>query len=513
MLSRSQTVAIFAYLLGFVVSACAAAADDGKARARGELQARHDKAVAESRAKLEALADRLDKENAAEPAKRVRAAILAPQGEAGADRYYPVIEYSRSRPAPAEAPNESAKVAAAETELAEIRTATAETIHNLALEAGKAGLYSSASIWLHEVLAQNPDHAGAREMLGFHRYQDGWATSFAMRMLKRNRTLHPTFGWIDRGWVEHLEAGELPVDPDAKGPVRWVSADEADQLHSAISNPWNIYTEHFAIKSTAKLADVITFGRRLEILHDVFTMILAENLDMGVPLVAKFGGKTRVPVEKPHEIYYLASKEEYLSALQSRNARADERSLGIYIDGLRTSFFYQGASRQISDVATLAHESAHQMLAELSIKTSATTNPGDFWVNEGFGTYFETLLPQEDGSVLLGGLAGPRIEQARSRIVDKGELIPLAKFVRLNNDRFVRTDDLGDIFLKYAQAMALAVFLMQSESRKYRPTFLEYVIDAHKGRLRVARPRTLTMRLGVDYDTLDREFVAYLKGE
>ena len=61
---------------------------------------------------------------------------------------------------------------------------------------------------------------------------------------------------------------------------------------------------------------------------------------------------------------------------------------------------------------------------------------GNYWVFEGLGTYFETVVPQPDGSLEVGGLAGPRIEVAIKALVGKGQLIPLAEFIALDQNAF-----------------------------------------------------------------------------
>ncbi len=68
------------------------------------------------------------------------------------------------------------------------------------------------------------------------------------------------------------------------------------------------------------------------------------------------------------------------------------------------------------------------------------------------------------------------------------------------------------VYTHYAESMSLAIFLMQGQQNHYRAGFLDYVRDAYRGRLRPGGSgQTLSERLGVPYETLDRQFQDFLK--
>ena len=158
--------------------------------------------------------------------------------------------------------------------------------------------------------------------------------------------------------------------------------------------------------------------------------------------------------------------------------------------------------------ATLYHEVSHQLLFETAGPNAYTRNVGNYWVFEGLGTYFETIVPQPDGSLEVGGLAGPRIEVAIKALVAQQQLIPLAEFIALDQNAFNRQ---SEIHLHYQQAMALTVFLMQWHDGTYRDAFLDYVRDAYRGRIKHGAGRILQSRLGQPYATLDSQFLDFLK--
>src|SRR5206468_255101 len=102
------------------------------------------------------------------------------------------------------------------------------------------------------------------------------------------------------------------------------------------------------------------------------------------------------------------------------------------------AYFFRDRVGQIPEAATLYHEVSHQLLFETAGRNAYTKNVGNYWVFEGLGTYFETVSPQPDGSLEVGGLVGPRIEEAIKSLVERGRSTPLAEFVELDEYAFMR---------------------------------------------------------------------------
>lgn len=512
-------------------------APDASARRAGELRAAHAAARNKENERLEALAESLEKAGETREAKAVRDAIRPLVTPLGATRIVPLVEIvpgKQTAKAPAaglaNVPERAGAVASPKShsddrsagvdldrikEWPVIRGEAASEIFDLARQAFKmGGRLSLASLWLHEVIERDPNHAEARRILGFVPYEGGWATPYAIQMIKNGKALHPKFGWVDRSWIERLDAGELPAPIVRGAPIRWVPAAEADAARSLWENGWKITTEHFVIQSNLPLSEVIVFGRRLEAFRDVFITVMADVIGP-----AKFSIARRFadPKLKPttdsaaHKIFYFATKDQYIDYLRTHDLQADPRSLGIYIPGSKICFFYKNENGAISNTATLYHETSHQLLFELAGKGNFQRNPGDFWVFEGLGTYFETVEVLGDDSIELGGMTGPRIATALERIAVRGEIVPLDRFVKIGAARFVQPEPNVDIYLKYVQAMALTVFLMRYDGERYRDAFLDYVEDAYKGRLTGQASRSLTGRLGIPYDELEAQFIKDLK--
>jgi len=403
---------------------------------------------------------------------------------------------------------------------AEIRSEAASKLFEVAQRAAKSDppRYSLASLCLRSVLERHPDHSEARRLLGYVRHDDGWARPFAVRKLKEGNVNDPTYGWVPSDWPPHLKRGELPA-PLGRGQrkERWLPAAEADRLRSGWDPPWQITTEHFKLLTSVPLAEAIRFGRRLEAFHDLFTALLADILGENLPLVRRFRdpAMTGEPDYQPHVVYYFASKSEYVDFFQNKAGAPDlEQSLGYYEPpkpGRKRApaYFFRDPDGQLPVEANLYHEVSHQLLFETAGSNAYTKNAGNYWVFEGLGTYFETVSPQEDGSLEVGGLVGRRIEEAFKSLVDQKREIPLAHFIALDQQEFKK--DNPRIFLYYQQAMALAVFLMQWRDGTYRDAFLDYVHDAYRGRIKRTTGRSLQDRLGQPYETLDRQFLTFLE--
>ena len=462
-----------------------------------DLLARREAILARERARLAGL-----------PGAPLAVAEPAPDGSS---RFVPLAEVVAARPKGVTNPEVDRAREPAARELFELATLAAK---------GPSPRYAFADECLRAVLDRQPDHPEARRILGFLPREGGWATPYAVDQLAKGKVLDPTFGWVPGDWVPHLERGELPGRP----ATRWLPAAEADALRKEWANGWKIETEHFAIQTDVPLSEAISFGRRLEDLHQLFFSIMADVIGPDLlPIAQRF----RVPSLKPtlskkpqHRVCYYATRDEYAERLAPYQGAASRKSLGTYLPKAKdnrasagVSHFFNDVGGQLDVTSTLYHEASHQLLFESAGTENYALNVGNYWVFEGLGTYFETIQPEPDGSLRVGGLVGPRIKSARARLIGNAEFIPIAEFVAMTPPQFQGDKGAGDIFLNYAESIALAVFLMQAHEGRYREGFLDYARDAYKGRFRGGSGRTLEDRVGVRYPDLDREFLEYLGGK
>jgi hypothetical protein len=478
-----------------------------------DLHSAYRKILQKEAASLSDLAERLARDGDAEAAEAVRARLRRASPPDGPSRFVPLPDVvARSAPGKPDAPS---------ARIEPVLTRSANEFFELAQRAARSTppRYALAGVCLRAVLERGPDYAETRRLLGYEPYQGGWARPFAVKQFRFGYIDHPVFGWVPGDWKPHLERGELPTPPSRSGKVRWLQAAEADRLRAGWSPPWQINTEHFRIDTNVPLAEAISFGRRLEAFHDLFMALMADVQGDNSPLARRFRdprlvGEPRTAKPQPHLVYYFASKAEYVAHLTLRNVDRIEGSLGFYKPPKKgnervPAYFFRDPNGELPVTANLYHEVSHQLLFETAGTNRYTQNLGNYWVFEGLGTYFETVEPQPDGSLEVGGRLGRRMEEAIRSLVDHGQTIPLDRFVGYDEATFSRDDPA--IYLRYQQAMALTTFLMQWHDGAYRESFLDYVRDAFHGRLRGATGRKLDDRLDTPFTTLESQLLSFLK--
>jgi hypothetical protein len=482
------------------------------ADAAHELDGARRTIITRETAELNKLADQLAGEGATEAADRVRGCIPRPFARDGPTRLMPLPEVV--------APGSQARSGLAER-LKTIQARTATELFNVAQRAAKAESpqYALASVCLRGVVDRQPDHNEARRLLGYLPYEGGWAMPYSLERLKKGEKNHPIFGWMPSDWIRHLDRGELPAPP-VRGQKRrkWLPASDADRLRADWKTGWQLESEHFQIQTNVTLAEAIDFERRLEAFHDLFMTLLADILGDNLPLIRRFknlaqnGDGPGAP--RLHQVWYFGSKDEFVDCLSPQHGPEIAGNLGFFDPpkaGQRRvpAYFYRDPGGQIPASATLYHEVSHQLLFETAGRNAYTKNVGNYWVFEGLGCYFETVSPQPDGSLEVGGLIGRRLLEAIKSIVEKGLYMPLADFVELDEIAFMRKPD---VYTNYQQAMALTVFFMEWHEGTYRDAFLDYVRDAYHGRIKRGHGRSLQSRLGEKYATVDAQFLSFLKG-
>ena len=242
---------------------------------------------------------------------------------------------------------------------------------------------------------------------------------------------------------------------------------------------------------------------------------MADVVGESLPLARRFRSPslTAEASYRPHQIYYFATKDEYVEHLRSSVGADIDQSLGYYNPprpgkGNRVpAYFFRDLGGQLPVTATLYHEVSHQLLFESAGPNAYTRNAGNYWVFEGLGTYFETVTPRTDGSLEVGGMVGERLAEAVKSFA-AGRFMPLEEFLRQDQNRFNRADR---IHVNYQQAMALTVFLMQARDAAYRDAFLDYMRDAYRGRIKLGTGRSLEDRLDQPLKGLEAQFHEFLR--
>lgn len=497
------------------------------ARPTDSLRVEQEAILSDEAENLKALAERLASTGDRDAAAEVRRDLPPPLDRSGAERFLPlpeVVAARGSRPGLPNVPVGAKAVSGWKAERAAIRVGSAEALFALAKRA--AALVprdlALADAWLRAVIARQPDHLEARRLLGYVPYDGGWATPYAVQQFKAGKTFHPVYGWVSADWVPHLEKGELPARGrvNRQGQGLWIPAEQADAQRQDYRSGWSIRTEHFLIRANVALSEAITFGHHLETLHELFGALLADVLGDNLPLAQRFKNPSMVgeKASDPHLVSYFAEKEQFVEFLRTSEGDGIKGSLGLYLPAKTSrakrghAYFYRDMGQgELPITATLYHEVSHQLLFESGVAGARDylKNVGNFWVFEGLGTYFETLAILPDGVAKIGGLADARNREARKTFARPEALIPLSRFVRMDQVTF-KADHGGNVYLNYQEAIALTTFLMHGHDGAYREGFLDYVRDACRGKLGHGA-RSLEERVGKPYEAIQAELLGFLK--
>ncbi len=339
----------------------------------------------------------------------------------------------------------------------QLRIEYAAELFGLADEIAKNGDGTTAYQLLHEVLHHDPTHKEARRVLGL-------GAPASSRIARRPGTRnHPDFGW-QRGHY------------------------------------WQIESEHYRITTNASADAGAELASKLELFHSVWQQVFFRYWSANESLVERFrGGNGRLGTRKKLTVVLFADRAAYVKQLERFEPQIG-MSLGYYMKGEQTAFFYAGDERV---EPTWYHEATHQLFQELGDSIADVGEVSNFWIVEGIAVYMESLVAH-DGYLTLGGVDAERLQYARVRALTGEFYLPLADLVRLGREDLQRHQDIRHI---YTQAAGLTHFLMDGANRQHRQALVDFITLLYLGR---AEPSTLASRCGVDLETLDKEYVTFL---
>jgi hypothetical protein len=375
----------------------------------------------------------------------------------------------------------------------DLRNGQADRLMALARQAVSEHRLSMVNELVVEALRENPDHEQARRMLGYVPSRGAWRTPFEIRQLRAGKVWHDKFGWLPKAHVERYEQGER----FALG--RWMTADEEAALRRDLRRGWRIETEHYLVTTNPSLEEGVALARRLETLFEIWQQVFAPYLATEAEFKRRFDGRAAPRVPRQHEVVYYRTRAEYNDALHTSQPKIDI-TLGIYFDGNRKAYFFAG---QDQEPGTLYHEATHQLFQETRRVAPRVARDDNFWIVEGIACYMESLQ-QHDGYWTLGGSNAGRMPAARHRLLVDKFYVPLADLVQLSMESLQQDDQIA---MLYSQSAGLADFLMHADGGRYRDALARYLTAIYTGR---AAPRTLAETTGTDYETLDRQYRAFM---
>jgi hypothetical protein len=348
-----------------------------------------------------------------------------------------------------------------------LRTERAGWLFTAARQASEKGDATGAYQLLHEVLREDPEHAEARRVLGYAKDRRGqWQLPGNVNLqAQRPRAPEPKLGWASGSY-------------------------------------WRLETQHFAIVTNHSAKEALELGRQLEELHALWRQVFFRYWSSPEALAARLAGRDE-PLARPRprmNVVLVRSRAEYLAHL-APDLPQIERTVGIYLNRQRKSFFYAGDT---SVYPTWHHEATHQLFQE-SV-AGVLEQPGEeqnFWAIEGAALYMESLV-RHDGYWTVGGCESDRLQYARYRTLAGDFSLPLAELTALGRERVQTSPDIAKL---YAQAAGVTHFLIDGQAGKHREALVELLAAVYRGE---DESTTLSERAGVGLAELDQQYRASL---
>jgi hypothetical protein len=393
---------------------------------------------------------------------------------------------------------------AAWTRFADLRRSQADRLLGLAKQAHAAGSYALVFDLVRQACRENPDHALARSILGYVRYNGGWALPDTARRLAARQVDHARFGWLPAADVGRYEQGQRYY----RG--KWITTAEDERLHSSIRSGWRIDSEHYAVTTNHSLEEGVRLARRLETLYDVWRHVFVDYYTPPVQMQRWFAaGESKSDTSKPsaatslrrqHQVSYFRNRDEYNTSLRPLQPQIDI-TLGIYFWQPRTAYFFAGDEQY---EGTLLHEGAHQLFQETRATGRQIGAKNNFALVEAVACYMESLVEHEHWYT-LGGMDQGRVPAARKRLLVNQFYVPLRELTALGLQDLQRDDRLPKI---YSQISGQALFLLHADRERYRGAFIETLSAIYTNRADAA---TLARHADVTYEQLDEFYRGFMQ--
>jgi hypothetical protein len=320
---------------------------------------------------------------------------------------------------------------------------------------------------LYEVLREDPGHTEARRVLGYIKTANGqWTTPEAEKTAARPVSFnHPKLAW-------------------------------------AAGTYFSVETPHFAILTNHSKREGLEAGQQLENLHALWRQVFFRYWSSPAALAARLAGGNE-PLARPRprmNVVLFKDRPQYAAYVAAAHPKA-ATTLGIYVDKLKTTFFYGGDT---SVYPIWYHEAAHQLFLEGV--PDAVNEPGEgrnFWALEGAALYLESLA-NHGGYWTAGGCEANRLQFARYRVLSGDLDLSLVRLAAMSRADIQNSDDIGRL---YTQAAGYAHFLLDGAGGKYREAFVDLLSASYRG---TDTAETLAKAAGQPLAALDEQYRQFL---
>ncbi|MEM1062137.1 MAG: hypothetical protein AAGJ97_07410, partial [Planctomycetota bacterium] len=317
----------------------AGATDLSTQRRAASLRSRHLTLVERFVGQLDELAKTAEADGEDAAAAEIRAYAVPPQSD-GID-LAPLPASKRPEVSLALPPDERNR----RLRLRFLADAHADELYRLSRQLVGAGAVTSAQRLVRDCLFYNPDHKGARRLLGYVDAGSAWTTPFLNKQRTLGRVDHPTFGWLPASHVAKYEEGRRFY----RG--RWLRADHEAELRRDIKQGWVAETEHFRVRTNHSLEKGVEIARKLEVYHEAFLKIFVAFFRTPEQIGRLFDGSGTIRGRSPgsrddkYDVVLFRDRDDYVANLRRRLPWVIKTN-GAYIPGERVSYFY---SRDAAD--------------------------------------------------------------------------------------------------------------------------------------------------------------------
>lgn len=251
------------------------------------------------------------------------------------------------------------------------------------------------------------------------------------------------------------------------------------------------------------------FERLYTVIHNYWDNDVLPLHELQVPLIAiifkdraAFEAYASQNVKKDvTDLHGFYSSQSNRIVLYDLTAAANKRPADPDVDILEI------LRKSPSDIASVIHESTHQIAFNIGLHTRYADNP--LWLTEGLATYFETPdLQSQTGWLTLGQPNPLRL----SRFVDYTHSRRKADSLQTLISSDQRFQDQKTILDAYAEAWALSYFLIHTRRRDYEK-YLKLIAD-RKPLIKVTPEEQLKAFqsvFGDDLAHLDQQFLKYMQ--
>jgi hypothetical protein len=440
---------------------------------------------------LQQLAAWCEEHNLAAEAKKTRS-VSGPS-----DPYKLYLPVLPKEVGPAKPPADAAQeVADWHAKLAKLRHDQAAALYDLARRAVRQHEPSLAYMLVLAAIRENPDHEGARRVLGYQKFRNQWHTAYEVRKLRSGQMWSDKFGWLTKSALDRYERGQRPAG------TRWVSAEDDARAHHDIKTPWEVETEHYLIRTDHSIEAGVAIGQKLETLCRLWQQMFLRYYASETYVDALFNGRGQ-PVRRdvPRlRIVYFRDHDDYRRNLKDHIANLGE-SAGVYYQPDRTAYFYAGGEYH---ERVLNHEATHQLFQEARPTPAVVGRDANFWVVEGIALFMETLH-DEDGFHVLGGLDDVRMQAARQHLENGDYFVPFERVTAYGMEQLQTDPKVASL---YSQMAAMANFLVFDDNGRYRDALVAYLSAVYSTQ---DSPGTLAHLTGTSYERLDQQYKEFMK--